>query len=158
MELNLQNLENHEYQRVNKDTYHFINEFGVKYEVYFADGKDYFPEMYFKHYLRVFGFRPISSTNLSFDKKIVQTIITILTDYLYQDDYIVMYVCDESDKKQSVRSRLFNLWFNKYNDDSFEKIDLVFEERTFVSAIISKTNTFYIDFKQNFPTLGDEYK
>jgi Family of unknown function (DUF6169) len=158
MESNLKNLENHEYERINNDTYHFFNDFGVKYEVYFADGQYYFENMYFKHYLKVFGFRPISSSDFSFDKKTAQTIVTILNDYLNQDDYIVMYICDESDKKQSIRSRLFNRWFNQYNDSSFEKVDLVFEERTFVSAILSKQNSFYIDFKQNFPNLGEEYK
>ena len=69
-----------------------------------------------------------------------------------------MYICDQSDNKQSVRNRLFNLWFNKYSNGSFEKIDLSYEQITFVSAIIAKTNPFYIDFKQDFPDLGEEYK
>jgi hypothetical protein len=158
MESNLQNLESHEYERINDDTFHFINEFGVKYEVYFADGEYYFPELYFKHYLKVFGFRPISSTDFYFDKNTVQTIILILADYLGQDDYIIMYVCDQSDNKQSIRSRLFNLWFNKYNDGSYKKIDLVFEKYTYVSAILNENNPFYIDFNLNFPKLGEEYK
>ena len=69
-----------------------------------------------------------------------------------------MYVCDEKDKKQGIRNRLFNRWFKKYNNGGFDKFDLVFEENTFVSAIILKENPFYIDFKQSFPNFGEEYK
>lgn len=158
MESNLRNLNHHEFQRKNNNEYHFLNDFDVLYQVYFTMGADYFPDVYFRNYIKVFGFRPVSSTDNKFDKKSAETIIHILSDYLNQDDYIIMYVCDEKDRKQSVRNRLFNLWFNKYNDGSFDKFDLVFENTTFVSAIISRDNPFYIDFKQSFPSLGEEYK
>ncbi|MDZ7933851.1 MAG: DUF6169 family protein [Emticicia sp.] len=157
-ELNLKNLDYHEFERKNDNEYHFLNDFGVLYQVYFTLGADYFSDVYFRNYIKVFGFRPISSTDFTFDKKTAETIIYILADYLSQDDYIVMYVCDEKDKKQGVRNRLFNRWFKKYNNGSFDKFDLVFEENTFVSSIISKKNPFYIDFKQSFPNLGEEYK
>jgi Family of unknown function (DUF6169) len=81
-----------------------------------------------------------------------------LIEYFIKNEPIITFVCDEKDRRQANRSRLFNLWFNKYNDDSFEKIDLVFEEHTFVSAIIAKNNPFYLDFKQEFPNMGEEYK
>ena len=158
MESNLTNLDHHEFERVNEHEYHFYNTFGVKYQVYFILGADYFPEKYFNQYVRVFGFRPIVGTDFDFDKKTAETIIFILVDYLNQDDYIVAYVCDEKDKKQSFRNRLFNIWFKKYNNGSFEKLDLVFEQHTFVSAILSRNNPFYSDFKHSFPTLGEEYK
>ena len=158
MELNLKNLESHEYQKINDDKFRFTNSLGVEYEVYFTTGEYYFPEVYYRKYLKTFGFSPISSTNFDFEIKTANTIILILADYFTQDDYIVMYVCDQSDNKQSVRNRLFNLWFNKYNDGSFEKIDLSYEQHTFISAIIKRKNPFYIDFKHNFPDLGEEYK
>lgn len=107
---------------------------------------------------KTFGFSPISSTNSDSEIKTSNTIILILSDYFRQDDYIVRYVCDQSDSKQSFRNRLFNLRFNKYNDGNFEKIDLSFEQHTFVSAIIDKNNPFYIDFKQDFSNLGEKYK
>ncbi|GGD81822.1 hypothetical protein GCM10011514_52360 [Emticicia aquatilis] len=157
MELNLTNLDHHEFEKKN-NIYQFVNDFGVIYQVYFTIGADYFPDTYFKNYLKTFGFLPISSTDFSFDKKTSETIIYILADFLSQGDYIVMFVCDEKDNKQSVRNRLFNTWFKKYNDGSFDKFDLVFEKTTFVSAIISKNNPFYIDFKNSFPNLGNEYK
>ena len=158
MESDLKNLDYHEYERKSRNEYQFSNDFGVLYQVYFTFGSDYFPDKYFSNYLKVFGFRPLSSTGFDFDKKTAETIIYILADYLRQDDYIIMYICDEKDKKQSVRNRLFNRWFQKYNDGTFDKFDLVFEENTFVSAILSKKNPFYVDFTQSFPSLGGEYK
>jgi Family of unknown function (DUF6169) len=154
----IENLNPYEYKQVNDKDYRFSNSDGIEYQVYFSDGSGYFEHHPFASRVEIFGFRPILYSYSVYDRRVAETVVYILIKYFFKTELIVIFVCDEKDKRQANRSRLFNLWFNKYNDDSFEKIDLVFEERTFVSAIISKTNTFYIDFKQNFPTLGDEYK
>lgn len=131
---------------------------GVEYLVYFSDGSGYFENKYFSKYLFVFGFKPQSSTNFTYDDRTAETIIYIFSQKLIHDNYIILFVCDEKDNRQINRNRLFNRWFKKYNDGNFDKFDLVFEENTFVSAILLKENPFYIDFKQSFPNLGEEYK
>ena len=158
MEILLENLNPYEFKQIEKRDFRFSNSNGIKYQVYFSDGSGYFDELYFSKYINIFGFRPLSKTDFRYDSRTVETIICILVSYLRQDNYLVMFVCDESDEKQSNRNRLFNIWFKKYNDGSFEKLDLVFEQHTYVSAILARNNPFYLDFKHSFPTLGEEYK
>lgn len=154
----LENLNPYEFKQIEKRDFRFSNSDGVEYQVYFSDGSGYFENLYFSGYLNIFGFRPLSKTEFRYDSRTVETLIYILIDYLQQDDYVIMFVCDESDTRQSNRNRLFNIWFKKYNDGSFEKLDLVFEQHTFVSTIISKNNPFILDFQNTFPRLGEEYK
>ncbi len=154
----IERLNPYKYKQVSDKDYRFLNSEGIEYQVYFSDGSGYFEIHLFSINVEIFGFKPLSNSYSNNDNRVEETIIYILVKYLFEKQPIIMFVCDEKDKRQANRSRLFNIWFNKYNDDSFEKIDLVFEDRTFVSAIISKMNPFYIDFKQNSPTLGDEYK
>ncbi len=155
---NVENLNPYDYKQINDKDYRFLNADGIEYQVYFSDGSGYFEHYPFAEYVEIFGFRPLSDSYSVYDKRVAETVAFILIQCFSKNDLILTFVCDEKDKRQANRSRLFNLWFNKYSNDSFEKIDLVFEEHTFVSAIISKQNPFYIDFKQNFPNLGEEYK
>jgi uncharacterized protein YlaI len=154
----IENLNPYEYKRVNDKDYRFLNADGIEYQVYFSDGSGYFEHHPFANFVEIFGFRPLSDSYSIYDKRVAETVVCILIEFFIKNEPIITFVCDEKDRRQADRSRLFNLWFNKYNDDSFEKIDLVFEEHTFVSAIIAKNNPFYIDFKQDFPNLGEEYK
>lgn len=153
----LEKLNPHEFKQISDRDYRFTNSIGIKYQVYFSDGSGYFDNQYFSSCLSVFGFKPLASTDFIYDKQTAETVIYILANHL-KSDSIILFVCDESDKRQANRNRLFNTWFKKYNDGSFDKFDLVFERTTFVSAVISKNNPFYIDFKNSFPTLGNEYK
>jgi hypothetical protein len=154
----IENLNPYDYKQINDKDYRFLNADGIEYQVYFSDGSGYFEHYHFAKCIEIFGFRPLSDSYSVYDKRVAETIVFILIQCFTKNDLILTFVCDEKDRRQANRSRLFNRWFNQYNDGSFEKIDLDFEERTFVSAIISKQNPFYIDFKQDFPNLGEEYK
>ena len=154
----IENLNPYDYKQVNDKDYRFLNADGIEYQVYFSDGSGYFEHHPFANFVEIFGFRPLSDSYSVYDKRVAETVAYILIKYFINHDFIITFVCDEKDRRQANRSHLFNLWFNKYSDDSFEKIDLVFEEHTHVSAIIAKSNPFYIDFKQDFPNLGEEYK
>lgn len=154
----LEKLNPYAYKQITKKDFRFINSIGIEYQVYFSDGSSYFEKQYFSKHLNVFGFKPLSSTNFNYDNRVAETLIYILYKNLIQNESIILFVCDEKDNRQINRNRLFNLWFNKYNDGSFNKFDLVFENTTFVSAIISRENPFYIDFQHSFPNLGEEYK
>lgn len=158
MMLRIENLNPYDYKQVDNKDYRFLNADGIEYQVYFSEGSGHFEHHPFANYVEIFGFRPLSDNYSVYDKRVAETVVSILIKYIIKNDFIIIFVCDEKDKRQANRSRLFDLWFNKYNDDNFEKIDLVFEEHTYVSAIIAKNNPFYIDFKQAFPNLGEEYK
>ncbi len=154
----LESLNPYEYQQLTEKDFRFTNTADTYYQVYFSDGSNYFEHRSFSNFVGVFGFKPLSNTNFTYDLRTAQTVIFILSEYLSQGNNIILFVCDEKDSRQANRNRLFNRWFQKYNDGSFDKFDLVFEENTFVSAVLSKNNPFYVDFTQTFPSLGEEYK
>lgn len=55
----------------------------------------------------------------------------------------MLYVCDQSDGKQSFRKRLFDKWFGYYSNGEYFKSDIVIDELVFISAI----------YKSNHPQL-----
>ena len=156
--LSIENLNPYDYKQIDDKDYRFLNVEGIEYQVYFSDGSGYFEHHTFSNYVKIFGFKPLSDSYSIYDKRVAETVVDILAKYIIKNEFIITFVCDERDRRQANRSRLFNLCFNKYNNGTFEKIDLVFEKNTFVSAIIDKNNSFYLDFKQDFPNLGEEYK
>ena len=54
----------------------------------------------------------------STDKKIADTVVTIVGDFLDSQTNTVVYVCDNSDGKQAARSTKFLSWFDYYNHPS----------------------------------------
>ncbi len=130
MTSSIEKLNPYDYKQINNKDYRFLNDDGIEYQVYFSDGSGYFEEHLFANYVEIFGFRPLSDTYTFYDKRVAETVIYILSTYFNKNNSIIIFVCDEKDKRQANRSRLFTFWFKKYNDDSLEKIDLVFEKHT----------------------------
>jgi hypothetical protein len=48
------------------------------------------------------------------DRRIVATIAVIFSAFLEQNKRVIVYICDTSDKRQTVRARKFNGWFEQY--------------------------------------------
>lgn len=51
------------------------------------------------------------------DIKVRKTIIAIIEDFFIENQEVMLYVCETGDGKQSMRSRLFEYWFNHYKKD-----------------------------------------
>ena len=49
------------------------------------------------------------------DHKVRDTIIAIVDEFFRNNNSTLLYICDTSDSKQSMRSRLFEYWFSTYN-------------------------------------------
>ena len=154
----LENLNPHKFRKIAENEFRFINSSKSEYQVYFSDGSSYFENEKFSEKVNVFGFRPLSTSKPKVDKRTIETIVYILVNQLLISENIVLYVCDEKDYRQANRNKLFDLWFKKYNNGYFEKFNLVFFETTYLSAIISKENTFYGEFIESFPKVGENYK
>ncbi|MEO8824148.1 MAG: DUF6169 family protein [Ginsengibacter sp.] len=58
------------------------------------------------------------------DKRIADTIITIVGDFLESKINAVVYVCDNSDGKEAVRSKKFLSWFDYYEHPSTKIIQV----------------------------------
>ncbi|MFN3489154.1 MAG: hypothetical protein ACK4YV_08465 [Emticicia sp.] len=74
----LENLNPYEYKQISKKDFQFANSMGVEYLVYFSDGSGYFEKQNFSKYLHVFGFKPLSNTNFTYDDRTAETIIYYL--------------------------------------------------------------------------------
>ena len=49
------------------------------------------------------------------DHKVRDTIIAIVDEFFRNNNSTLLYICETSDSKQSMRSRLFEYWFSTYN-------------------------------------------
>ncbi len=50
------------------------------------------------------------------DKDLYLTVVAILEEFFKHSDLSVVYICDQHDGRQSVRQRLFSIWFSYYPD------------------------------------------
>ena len=48
------------------------------------------------------------------DPKVRETIIAIIENFFMESQEVMLYICETGDGKQSMRSRLFEYWFNHY--------------------------------------------
>lgn len=48
------------------------------------------------------------------DKKVKETILAIVEEFFSKNQAALLYICETGDGKQSMRSRLFELWFHAY--------------------------------------------
>lgn len=48
------------------------------------------------------------------DPKVRETIVAIIEDFFVENNEVMLYICETGDSKQSMRSRLFEYWFNHY--------------------------------------------
>lgn len=60
---------------------------------------------------------------MGLDVRLRNTVLDILTDFLKENDAIIIYHCDPLDGKGHKRYAKFNRWFNLINDPTIEKQD-----------------------------------
>lgn len=66
-------------------------------------------------------------------------------------------ICDTADGKQAARKRLFDSWFNKYNNDFLIKLDTLVDledETTFASLLFTSDNINAEELIHNFKELS----
>lgn len=52
------------------------------------------------------------------DRKVRDTIVAVIDEFFNCNNATLLYICETSDNKQSMRSRLFEYWFSTYNRKS----------------------------------------
>lgn len=109
-----------------ENTYVFRSSRGYLYKVLFKPSGYLFPETSFSG--DVFEF-VIALTNSSdgrlplADPLIEPTIVKIFQDFFARRGVVAVYICDSSDNRQAVRSRMFNRWYERYRGLGFVKMD-----------------------------------
>jgi hypothetical protein len=148
------NLQPYKFTIHSPDYYSFVTATGVEYICYFTPYGEYF-----KNYPAAISSK-FYSFNLELadkknkpkgvDKRIADTVITIVGDYLASKTNAVVYVCDNSDGRQAARARKFLSWFD-YFDHPSNKIVKVTSNFTvgglfiYSSLLIHKKNKRFND-------------
>ena len=110
-------------------TFLFSTDAGDEYQCYFLSYADYFalqPDIapnFFSFNLKLISNKgkPIRK---GVDKRIADTVITIVGNFLSLKSNAVVYVCDNSDGREAARSRKFLSWFDYYEYPSSDVIQV----------------------------------
>jgi hypothetical protein len=99
--------------------------------------------------------------NPPLDPKIPFTIASIFTDFFQRiPEQVVVYICDSSDLKQSVRKRKFDQWVEYFKGQEFAKVNSTINDldgRVYHNAlIIRRDNPHYIEITEAFIKLAEE--
>jgi hypothetical protein len=112
-------LQHYQIFQTSKREYSFTTSSGCIYHCYFFDfgtAFDDYPDLAPK----VFGFnldlkyKPEGKIGL--DKRIGETVVTILQAFLNDQVNAVVYICDNSDAREKARFHKFTNWFRAYDD------------------------------------------
>ncbi len=137
----------------------FETEIGNKYEIYFSDGDGYFEGYPFAFFVKIIGFRQLPPINSKIhSKRIAETIMFHIVEFLEDEQNILGYVCDQSDDRQSIRKKLFDVWYLNYNTSNYVKFDFNFEPTLFFSFITKRSNPFLNVFQESFDEIKGRYK
>ncbi len=89
------------------------------------------------------------------DKKLRDTVISIVKDFFEGNNEVVLYICETGDGKQAMRNRLFQFWYSRESN----KLDVTYlsaaiqdEEgvTNYVTIIMRNDNPNYTIAYQNF--------
>ena len=106
----------------NPDYYSFVTESGIEYICYFTPYGEYFKKYPSAISSQFYSFNlELANKKIkpkSIDKRIADTVIIIVGDYLSSKTNAVVYVCDNSDGREAARNRKFLSWFDYYDHPS----------------------------------------
>lgn len=94
------------------------------------------------------------------DPLVKQTIQCVIESFFRQEPNVMLYICDPSDLRQGMRSRLFRHWFEEYERHEFFTMineEILFDGIAYYgSIIISKSNPYYDELIEKFHTVFEE--
>lgn len=94
------------------------------------------------------------------DPLVKQTILCVIEEFFKHEPNVMLYICDTSDTRQGMRSRLFRRWFEEYEHHTlFTMIneDITFDGVVYYGSIILKnTHPQYNDLVNKFHTVIEE--
>lgn len=134
----------------NEDSMVFVSDNDVEFRVYF-DREWQFKsvEAYY------FGISNYQNKKTPRDPKVAKTIVSILTNFLEENESCVLYMCETGDKKQSLRARLFSYWFSLWgNDEKYTLLrnSIIDEEgiENHIGLIVRNDNPLYYEIVNEF--------
>ena len=137
------------------DVLRFITDHGLVYEVGFTEDYTFMEENLYQFFIS-----ELTGNHYAPDPKIKSTIWAVLQEFFLQNENVVIYICDTTDGKQAIRNRLFQKWYNEFE----EKEDYTFMTGMaeyegvsyFASAIAANSNPHLAEVKQAFEQFVDQ--
>ncbi|MBO7579268.1 MAG: hypothetical protein J6T43_09835 [Prevotella sp.] len=124
---------------VSKDNYGFRSSHDVVFRICFVDDSTIWHEGAVE--FSILNENMKASPN---DKKVRETIFSIIEEFFLCNSGILLYQCETGDNRQSLRDRLFLRWFNeyKYHQRYFIKVSSIIAEGqvNYVAIIVQKDN------------------
>jgi hypothetical protein len=159
------NLQPYSYTTNKPDYYTFTSSSGCEYDCYFYDFSSAF-YLYPNLASNVFGFnlelkfKPEHLDKVPLDKQIAPTITTIIKTFLSEKENVVVYICDNSDKREYARFHKFYHWFKDYNDGSIVQLrGVIHAGNTNIlnALLIHKDNPQLNDFIEAFEIITGQF-
>lgn len=146
---------------VDINSYRFITDWGLVYEAGFVDDSTFMDENAYQFYLK-----ELTGSSGPKDIKVMKTIGAIIEEFFFQNDSVVVYICDDSDGKQAVRNRIFINWFESFEhkddytlltgqgkilNDSYYAAILLAKKNPDYEEIINAFSFFKMELRAKFP-------
>jgi hypothetical protein len=121
------NLQKYQISKISDRSYSFTTSIGCVYHCYFFDFSTAFYS-YPNLAPSVFGFNldlkftPPELETIPPDQRIAVTVTNIVKTFLHEKENVVVYICDNSDRREQARFHKFYQWFKLYNDGSIVQL------------------------------------
>ena len=123
--------------------YTFVTKDDVVYRAYFLDVSYLHPQFSDAYSFNIEPVGDTDSTRHPMDRRIGVTIVSILKEFFMKNENSMLMACDNMDGKEDKRRKLFDRWYDNYNDNSLIKLDAALENEIYklhVSMYIGKLN------------------
>lgn len=120
-------MQQYQISRISEHSYSFTTSIGCIYHCYFYDFSNAF-YLYPNLAPKVFGFNlelhftPAEPETIPSDQRIAVTVTNIIKTFLQEKENVVVYICDNSDRREQARFFKFYQWFKLYNDGSIVQL------------------------------------
>ena len=150
------------------NVYPFDTKHRVEYNVRFKPDANYVPlHELWRDELYEIVIEVISASDplrIPADQAIFPTIVAIISDFFAFHQWVILYICDDSDSKELARKRKFDSysWYPRLGNSAFEKHDLptlaAGPERYFASVFFRRDNPNRLAIITAFKRLGTSDK
>jgi len=108
------------YQADNPDKYEFLTDNGILYVVEFTNAAYYSTSdnPIFSR-IEAINFGPVSYERKIKDRRVSETVAAIIRERCRVTNGAILFICDSTDSKDECRSRLFNYWNDRFNNNEY---------------------------------------
>lgn len=152
--------------------FQFLTDQGKAYLVYTTEAEGYFPEgTLFAAHTFMFGFRPLRDSQRSleemvspsqtsptarameFDPRVSDTIVSFIQELFKDKRTVLLYVCDQTDGRQHVRAKLFDIWFHQYRVKKIIKVPIANTPSVYACMLFSSDNPYKGEIEDCLPEM-----